>query len=174
MILLSRMWIFSHVETYELEWIIEILKIQAVRDLQLYCPHNASDRNRTGIFAFSRTIGDSKHWPAIHFVSIVVKKGKNPGTTTFHRPSQLSFPDYFVALVQNLRHKTTPTTVILQNPYRPSIEDADANPTVPSFRRVRLRAADWPRDSSSEFYEKNFGKILFGRKKTGSDRLKRT
>ena len=112
-----------------------------------------------------------------HFVSIVVKKGKNPGTTTFHRPSQLSFPDYFVALVQNLRHKTTPTTVILQNLYRPSIEDADANPTVPSFRRVRLRAADWPRDSSSEFFEKKKlekKKFYFGRKKTGSDRLKRT
>ena len=109
-----------------------------------------------------------------HFVSIVVKKGKNPGTTTFHRPSQLSFPDYFVALVQNLRHKTTPTTVILQNLYRPSIEDADANPTVPSFRRVRLRAADWPRDSSSEFVfeKKNFEKNILGVKKTSSYRLK--
>ena len=87
-----------------------------------------------------------------HFVSIVVKKEKNPGTTTFHRPSQLSFPDYSVELEQNPRHKTAPTSVFHQNLYRPSIENADANPTVPPFRRVRLRAADWPRDSSSEFF----------------------
>ena len=68
MILLSRMWIFSHVETYELEWIIEIPKIQAVRDLQLYCPHNASDRNRTGI---SRLLKDDRWFKALtsNFIS---------------------------------------------------------------------------------------------------------
>ena len=48
----------SHVKMHKLESVIEFLKIQVARGMQLLCPPNASDRNRTGIFTFSRTKGD--------------------------------------------------------------------------------------------------------------------
>ena len=49
---------FSHVKMHKLESVIEFLKTQVARGMQLLCPPNASDRNRTGIFTFSRTKGD--------------------------------------------------------------------------------------------------------------------
>ena len=48
----------SHVKMHKLESVIEFLKTQVARGMQLLCPPNASDRNRTGIFTFSRTKGD--------------------------------------------------------------------------------------------------------------------
>ena len=85
MILLSRMckiYTRKHVRARVSNW---DLKIQVARDMQLRCPHSASNRNWTGIFANSRTKGDSIHWPAKYFASIAVKREKNPGAATFHR-----------------------------------------------------------------------------------------
>ena len=100
-----------------------------------------------------------------HFVSIVVKKEKNPGTTTFHRPSQLSFPDYSVELEQNIRHKTAPTPVFtkifivhrlkMQKQILLFLLFATSVSGRPTGREI----------AQVSFMKKNFGKILFGRKK---------
>ena len=69
---------FSHVKMHKLESVIEFSKIQVAREMQLLCPHNASDRSRTGIFTFSRTKGDLIIWPAIISRHFRHRKGEKP------------------------------------------------------------------------------------------------
>ena len=169
------MWIFSHVRMYELEWVIEIWKF---RSLEIRSCGARTSRPTEAGQEFSPSQGRKviQYIGSKVFVTIAVKKEKSPGATTFHRRLKFSLSDRLIVLGQFLRHQTAPTLVYHYDFHRSPIKNADVSSTVPPSRRVRPRAADRLRDSSSEFFEKTTKKIFhlgvkknwFASSKTGS------
>ena len=136
-----------------------------------------SGRSRyAGIFAFSRTKGDSIHWPAKYFASIAVKREKNPGAATFHRRLNSclqiaqSHLDIFTARNYSCASDSSRFSLYAGQKMQTSV-----------LLSLLLAASIHGRPTGSEiaqvsFSKKKLQKKIFhlGVKKTGSLRLKRT
>ena len=155
------------------EPVIEILKIQVAREKQLRCPHNASDRNRTGIFTFSRTKGDLIIWPAIISRHFRHRKREKP----WYNRNSSSNPHSLVQIAKSCLSKTTALSSHTTD--RPDcsiahrLKNGDNALYRPPFRRVRRGKAPRPGNRKGmHFLTKKIYYFGRKRKKTETCRVK--